>query len=291
MTQQAFFGRLGSIYDLLNDAEQKTARIAINAWGSNGNYGQYTADSRSVDLLVSDKNTVLPLFSVGDRGSQGASQVSAPATAKNVLAVGTSHTGTLAGTVANISSQGPSLDGRIKPDIVAPGMNICSGLAEEAKSPAGFGCATGSHADGSDLYVSLSGSVLSACETGFGEFEQGEGVVSLARSFMYAGVPSLLVSLWQVNDASTANIMKSFYHNLARNMDKASALRQAKLSYIKKAKGIYTHPAFWSPFIQLGDSSPVVLATRNNWRSWVVVGALILLGLLGFGIWRRKFSV
>ena len=79
------FGRLGSIYDLLSDAEQKTARIAINAWGLNGNYGQYTADSRSVDLLVNDKNTVLPLFSVGDRGSQGASQVAAPATAKNVL--------------------------------------------------------------------------------------------------------------------------------------------------------------------------------------------------------------
>ena len=55
------FGRLGSIYDLLNDAQQKTARIAINAWGSNGNYGHYTADSRSVDLLVNDKNTVLPL--------------------------------------------------------------------------------------------------------------------------------------------------------------------------------------------------------------------------------------
>ena len=170
------FGRLGSIYDLLSDAEQKTARIAINAWGSNGNYGQYTADSRSVDLLVSDKNTVLPLFSVGDRGSQGASQVSAPATAKNVLAVGTSQTGALAGSVANISSQGPSLDGRIKPDIVAPGINICSGLAEEAKSPAGFGCATGTHADGSSLYISLSGSSHAAAIAG--------GTTALIREFL-----------------------------------------------------------------------------------------------------------
>ena len=170
------FGRLGSIYDLLNDAEQKTARIAINAWGSNGNYGQYTADSRSVDLLVSDKNTVLPLFSVGDRGSSGASQVSAPATAKNVLAVGTSQTGSLAGSVANISSQGPSLDGRIKPDIVAPGMDICSGLAEEAKSPAGFGCATGTHADGSSLYISLSGSSHATAIAG--------GTTALIREFL-----------------------------------------------------------------------------------------------------------
>ena len=170
------FGRLGSIYDLLSDAEQKTARIAINAWGLNGNYGQYTADSRSVDLLVNDKNTVLPLFSVGDRGSQGASQVAAPATAKNVLAVGTSNTGALAGSVANISSQGPSLDGRIKPDIVAPGMNICSGLAEEAKSPAGFGCATGTHADGSSLYISLSGSSHATAIAG--------GTTALIREFL-----------------------------------------------------------------------------------------------------------
>lgn len=170
------FGRLGSIYDLLNDAQQKTARIAINAWGSNGNYGHYTADSRSVDLLVSDKTTVLPLFSAGDRGAQGSSQVSAPATAKNVLAVGTSNTGSLAGTVANISSQGPSLDGRIKPDIVAPGMDICSGLAEEAKSPAGFGCASGTHADGSSLYISLSGSSHATAIAG--------GATALVREFL-----------------------------------------------------------------------------------------------------------
>lgn len=170
------FGRLGSIYDLLNDAEQKTARIAINAWGSNGNFGHYTADSRSVDLLVSDKNTVLPLFSVGDRGSHGSSQVSAPATAKNVLAVGTTHTGVLAGSVSNTSSQGPSLDGRIKPDIVAPGMDICSGLAEEAKSPAGFGCGTGTHSDGSSLYMSLSGSSHATGIAG--------GATALVREFL-----------------------------------------------------------------------------------------------------------
>ena len=48
------FGRQGSIYDMLADAKQKTARIAINAWGLNGNYGEYTADSRSVDQFVKD---------------------------------------------------------------------------------------------------------------------------------------------------------------------------------------------------------------------------------------------
>ena len=70
------FGRQGSIYDMLKDAKQKTARIAINAWGLNGNYGEYTADSRSADQLVHDEPSVLPIFSVGDRGNQLTSQVS-----------------------------------------------------------------------------------------------------------------------------------------------------------------------------------------------------------------------
>ncbi len=174
------FGRQGSIYDMLKDAEQMTARIAVNAWGLNGNYGQYTADSRSADILVADKPAMLPVFSVGDRGSNGASQVTAPATAKNVLAVGVSTTGTgssaAIGSVDVISSQGPSLDGRIKPDVVAPGMELCSGRAEEAKYPAGNSCATGAHGNGDSLYMSLSGTSQAAAVAG--------GVSALTRQFI-----------------------------------------------------------------------------------------------------------
>ena len=132
------FGRIGSIYDMLRDAEQMTARLSVNAWGLNGNYGQYTADARSVDTFVHDRKDLTPIFSVGDRGTSGASQVSSPATAKNVIAIGASTTGApgtpAAGDVVNFSSLGPSLDGRIKPDLVAPGVAVCSGLAEEAKT-------------------------------------------------------------------------------------------------------------------------------------------------------------
>ena len=174
------FGRQGSIYNMLKDAEQMTARIVVNAWGSNGNYGQYTADSRSVDILVVDKPAMLPVFSVGDRGSSGASQVTAPATAKNVLAVGVSTTGSggtaAIGSVDAISSLGPSLDGRIKPDVVAPGMELCSGRAEEAKYPAGNVCATGTHANGESLYMSVSGTSQAAAVAG--------GVSALTRQFI-----------------------------------------------------------------------------------------------------------
>ena len=125
-----YFGRQGSIYDLLSDAELKTARIAVNAWGSNGNFGYYTADSRSADQYVSNNPYLLPVFSVGDNGGSGASQITAPGTAKNVLSIGSSNNGS----VSSSSSDGPTLDGRIKPDLVAPGEGICSAREKKPKA-------------------------------------------------------------------------------------------------------------------------------------------------------------
>lgn len=111
--------------------------------------------------------------------------------------------------------------------------------------------------------------VLSACETGYGKFEQGEGVLSLARSFMYAGVPSLVVSLWQVNDGSTAFIMNQFYANLAKGKTKDIALREAKLSYLNNAKGLIAHPAYWSSFIQLGNTDSIYLKQKGTWKNYL----------------------
>lgn len=130
--------------------------------------------------------------------------------------------------------------------------------------------------------------VLSACETGYGKFQQGEGVISLARSFMYAGVPALVVSLWAVNDASTSQLMQNFYTNLGTGMDKSEALRQAKLVYLKNAKGIAAHPAFWSPFVLLGDASPVALKTKGGWFWWMIGGVVLALGVGGVAMQNKK---
>lgn len=138
----------------------------------------------------------------------------------------------------------------------------------------------------SKLELNASLVVLSACETGYGEFEEGNGIASLARSFMYAGVPSLVVSLWQVNDQCTGHIMEMFYTNLKEGMNKAEALRQAKLTYLKRAERIAAHPAFWSPFIQLGARTPVQLSTPIN--LWLYGGVLIGLVVLAIGIVRLK---
>jgi CHAT domain-containing protein/tetratricopeptide (TPR) repeat protein len=122
--------------------------------------------------------------------------------------------------------------------------------------------------------------ILSACETGYGRFQEGEGVLSLARSFMYAGVPSMVVSLWEVNDASTAIIMQSFYQNLSKGLSKAEALRQAKLAYLNSADSTAAHPAFWSAFIQIGNHRAIDLGEKSkmSW-TWILLGV----GLLGVG--------
>jgi CHAT domain-containing protein/tetratricopeptide (TPR) repeat protein len=125
--------------------------------------------------------------------------------------------------------------------------------------------------------------VLSACETGYGKFQQGEGVLSLARSFMYAGVPSLVVSLWQVNDQSTGIIMRSFYQNLAKGMSKPKALRMAKLNYLELFEGMAVHPALWSAFIQIGDPTAIELEVKKQGFWWCIGGGLVFFFILIIG--------
>ena len=131
--------RWGSLYDMFTHSWQNSARIQTNSWGNENLVGEYSSDSRSADAFLVDYPRFLVLFSAGDLGSSGNS-VTPPGTAKNVLTVGASTTGaqgsTAEGSVPGFSSRGTTLDGRIKPDIVAPGVMICSARAEGRNSPA-----------------------------------------------------------------------------------------------------------------------------------------------------------
>ena len=130
--------------------------------------------------------------------------------------------------------------------------------------------------------------VLSACETGFGKFEKGNGIASLARSFMYAGAPSLIVSLWQVRDEATAELMKNFYNNLDNGMKKDEALRKAKLNYIKSTNEAFVHPAYWAPFIMIGKTDTVEIKRKSNVKIWGIgVGVLTLLAFAAFMLRKR----
>ena len=96
--------------------------------------------------------------------------------------------------------------------------------------------------------------MLSACETGLGKEKRGEGVMGLTRAFMYAGAPTVGVSLWSVADKSTADLMTDFYKRLLTSGEgttSSSALRNAQLAMISGKK--YSAPFFWAPFVLVGD--------------------------------------
>ena len=97
--------------------------------------------------------------------------------------------------------------------------------------------------------------VLSACETGLGKISKGEGIIGLSRALLYAGSKNIIVSLWQVADKSTSDLMVSFYESMLesekQNINYANAFRKSKLKMIKQ-NNKYAHPYFWSPFILVG---------------------------------------
>lgn len=100
---------------------------------------------------------------------------------------------------------------------------------------------------------------LSACETGLGKHQAGEGVISLARAFSYAGAKSIVMSLWQVNDAATKDLMTMFYENLVTGKSKDSALRDAKLKYLNTHMGERAHPFFWAGMVGVGSTEAIEL--------------------------------
>jgi CHAT domain-containing protein/Tfp pilus assembly protein PilF len=92
---------------------------------------------------------------------------------------------------------------------------------------------------------------LSACETALSKIQGGDDLVGLSRGFIYAGTPSLLASLWEVDDKSTSILMESFYKNWLNGMSKPGALREAQLELKKIPQ--YSHPFYWAPFVMIGD--------------------------------------
>jgi len=95
---------------------------------------------------------------------------------------------------------------------------------------------------------------LSACKTGKGKAVKGEGVMGLTRAFMYAGTPTISVTLWSVESGSAKTISTGLYENLEKGKDKAQALREVKLQMMQGEHGeLYRHPFFWAPVVIFGD--------------------------------------
>jgi uncharacterized membrane protein len=160
--QSGQLARYGSLYSMFQHSRQQSASVQSNSWGAQTSGGQYSSDSRSADSFMHVYGDYTVLFAVGNEGSQGSNTVAPPSTAKNVLTVGASTTGrpgtASQGQVASFSSRGETLDGRVKPDVVAPGVQICSARAEEAQYPAGPSCSSARHGNNDPKYMSADGS-------------------------------------------------------------------------------------------------------------------------------------
>jgi CHAT domain-containing protein len=131
--------------------------------------------------------------------------------------------------------------------------------------------------------------VLSACETGLGEWRRGEGVVGLERAFSYAGAQSLVTTHWKVSDLASSDLMALFYDNLAQGNPKDVALQKAQLAFINTQDPWLAHPFFWAGFVQKGSTAPLSLPPRR--MTWPYYG-LAVLALTGSGwvFWKRKLS-
>lgn len=136
-----------------------------------------------------------------------------------------------------------------------------------------------------DLRAQLA--VLTACETGTGALDAGEGVRSLGYSFAYAGCPSLVMSLWSIDEQSSSAIIARFYELLADGMPKHEALRRAKLDHLAKAEGELALPYYWAGLVLVGDVDPVNLDGRFPWGFALLALGVAVLALLAFRRLRR----
>ncbi len=132
--------------------------------------------------------------------------------------------------------------------------------------------------------------VLSACQTGIGRWYRGEGLMSLARAFTYAGAKSLMSSLWSIDDRQTSVLLTEFYQNVRhRYQFKDEALRQAKLNYINQVAPPQAHPYYWAAISLVGNTDPIQLGAVRSGDvippqiAAIYAGALlIILGLFYF---------
>ena len=136
----------------------------------------------------------------------------------------------------------------------------------------------------SEIYNSRSKAnmlVLSACNTGFGKIEKGEGVMSMARAFHFSGIQSIVMSLWKVPDKETKTIMIDFYRFLQKGKSKSEALRQAKLSFLKKNKNtVLIHPYYWSGFVINGNADPIQIGKSTHPLWWGLIFVLLIVSVV-----------
>ena len=126
--------------------------------------------------------------------------------------------------------------------------------------------------------------ILSSCNTGSGVLHSGEGILSLARGFIYSGSRSVVMSMWEIEDRSGAEIVKSYYRYLKRGASKSNALRKARIRYLENSDMLRSHPYFWASLVVYGNNDPLYYSVQIA----ILIGSIVLIifGVL-FLLYRR----
>lgn len=133
--------------------------------------------------------------------------------------------------------------------------------------------------------------VLSACETGRGRLHRGEGLMSLARGFLYGGCPSVVTTLWNAHDQTAAYLSERMYFHLRKGVPIDQALQLAKLDFFSSdMAALYDHPYYWANLVLIGDASVLYeskWATINRISAGFFLLSSIFLGLFLARYWQR----
>ena len=134
--------------------------------------------------------------------------------------------------------------------------------------------------------------LLTTCESGYGELYKGEGLMGLASAFAYAGCQNTIMSLWKVNDQSSAAIVNQFYSNLEQGAEISAALASSKRQYLDLADEYTSDPRFWATLVLYGnfDEEITVATTRASSMLVASVGLLLLLAGTGYSMFRRRLG-
>ncbi len=129
--------------------------------------------------------------------------------------------------------------------------------------------------------------VLSACNTGYGPVKRGLGHMSMARGFKLAGCNNIVMTLWQIQDRISTDLVQLFYKNLSNGQKKGKALRQAKLEYLENHDETNSNPYFWSGFVLMGSNHGIQIeksqSVTDRLYLWFILGGVGLALIFGIG--------
>lgn len=130
--------------------------------------------------------------------------------------------------------------------------------------------------------------ILTACESGKPGYQDGEGMVSLAHAFKYAGSQRILTALWKIDEQSSSKITELFILNLKKGLATDEALRNAKLQYLQEAEGRVAAPTYWAGLVMIGEPYVLQFEKDNKPVYWILASIAMVAALTAVAVTRRR---